>query len=49
MLDASELIPMIVKEGAEQGGGVGLLMRSLGVRHEPSWAEVRLLIEPLRF
>jgi len=32
---------------AEQGGGVGLLMRSLGVRHEPSWAEVRLLIEPL--
>jgi len=32
---------------AEQGGGVGLLMRSLGVRHEPSWAEVRLLVEPL--
>lgn len=32
---------------AEQGGGVGLLMRPEQVRHEPSWAEVRLLVEPL--
>ena len=32
---------------AEQGGGLGLLLRPLGVRYEPSWAEVRLLIEPL--
>ena len=32
---------------AEQGGGVGLLMRPERARHEPSWAEVRLLVEPL--
>lgn len=31
----------------EQGGGLGLLMRPERARHEPSWAEVRLLIEPL--
>jgi len=31
----------------EQGGGLGLLMRPQRARHEPSWAEVRLWIEPL--
>jgi len=31
----------------EQGGALGLLLRPLGARHEPSWAGVRLLIEPL--
>ena len=33
---------------AEQGGGLGLLIRPATVRGEPSWADVRLLIEPLR-
>jgi len=32
---------------AEQGGGLGLLVRPTRARHEPSWAEIRLLIEPL--
>lgn len=32
---------------AEQGGGLGLLIRPENVRHEPSWADVRLLVEPL--
>jgi protein ImuA len=32
---------------AEQGGGLGLLVRSGRVRHESSWAEVRLAVEPL--
>jgi hypothetical protein len=32
---------------AEQGGSLGLLIRPERVRHEPSWADVRLLIEPL--
>jgi len=32
---------------AEQGGGLGLLLRPESARHEPSWAEVRLLVEPL--
>jgi hypothetical protein len=32
---------------AEQGGGLGLLVRSERVQHEPSWADVRLLVEPL--
>lgn len=32
---------------AEQGGGLGLLIRPQRVRHEPSWADVRLLVEPL--
>jgi hypothetical protein len=32
---------------AEQGSGLGLLVRPERVRHEPSWAEVRLLVEPL--
>jgi protein ImuA len=31
---------------AEEGGALGLLMRPEHVRHEPSWAEVRLLVEP---
>lgn len=30
---------------AEQGGGLGLLVRPEGARHEPSWADVRLLVE----
>jgi hypothetical protein len=33
---------------AEQGGGLGLLIRPATVRGEPSWADVRLLIEPSR-
>ncbi len=32
---------------AEAGGSLGLFVRSPAARHEPSWAEVRLLIEPL--
>jgi len=32
---------------AEQGGGLGLLIRPESVRHEPSWADVRLLVAPL--
>jgi len=32
---------------AEQGGGLGLFVRPERVRHEPSWAEVRLVVEPL--
>jgi hypothetical protein len=32
---------------AEQGGGLGLLIRPERARHEPSWAEVRLWVEPL--
>jgi hypothetical protein len=31
---------------AEESGGLGLLVRPARVRHEPSWAEVRLLIQP---
>lgn len=32
---------------AEEGGGLGLLLRLEQARHEPSWAEVRLWVEPL--
>jgi protein ImuA len=32
---------------AEEGGGLGLLIRPDSFRHEPSWAHVRLLVEPL--
>ena len=32
---------------AEQGGGLGLLIRPESVRRQPSWADVRLLVEPL--
>ncbi len=32
---------------AEEGGGLGLLVRPERARHEPSWADVRLLAEPL--
>ena len=31
---------------AEQGGGLGLLVRPAKARHEPSWADVCLLVEP---
>jgi hypothetical protein len=31
----------------EQGGGLGLLIRPESVRGQPSWADVRLLVEPL--
>ncbi len=31
----------------EEGGGLGLLLRPETLRHEPSWADVRLLVEPL--
>lgn len=31
----------------EEGGGLGLLVRPQSMRHEPSWADVRLLVEPL--
>ena len=30
----------------EEGGGLGLLLRPEHARHEPSWADVRLLVEP---
>jgi protein ImuA len=32
---------------AEEGGTLGLLVRPAAARHEPSWADVRLEIEPL--
>ncbi len=32
---------------AEHGGGLGLLIRPLSARREPSWAQVRLVVEPL--
>jgi len=32
---------------AEESGAVGLFVRSASVRDEPSWADVRLLVEPL--
>lgn len=31
----------------EQGGGLGLLVRSERMRNEPSWADLRLLVEPV--
>ena len=31
---------------AEEGGGFGLLVRPAAARAEPSWADVRLLVEP---
>jgi protein ImuA len=32
---------------AEEGDSLGLLVRLETVRHQPSWADVRLLVEPL--
>jgi protein ImuA len=32
----------------EQGGGLGLLLRPATARGDPSWADVRLLVEPRR-
>jgi len=32
---------------AEEGGGLGLFVRPRAVEREPSWADVRLLVEPL--
>jgi hypothetical protein len=32
---------------AEQSGGLGLLLRPAAARSDPSWADVRLLVEPL--
>jgi protein ImuA len=32
---------------AEQGGSLGLLVRPERVRNEPSWADVRLLVQPV--
>jgi protein ImuA len=32
---------------AEQAATLGLLVRPAAARHEPSWADVRLLVEPL--
>jgi len=32
---------------AEHGGGLGLLIRPPSTRREPSWAQVRLAVEPL--
>jgi protein ImuA len=34
---------------AEEGGGLGLFVRSTRVRNDPSWAETRFLVEPLPF
>lgn len=31
---------------AEQGGGIGLLVRKRAARHEPSWADLQLLVRP---
>jgi hypothetical protein len=32
---------------AEEGGGLGFFVRPRAAEHEPSWADVRLLVEPL--
>src|SRR5207249_1696905 len=32
---------------AESSGVLGLLLRSAAARHEPCWAELRLLVEPI--
>jgi protein ImuA len=32
---------------AEEGGGLGLLIRPDAARYDPSWADVRILVEPL--
>jgi protein ImuA len=32
---------------AESSGALGLLLRGESARHEPSWAEMRLLVEPI--
>ena len=32
---------------AEQGGGLGFLLREERARQEPSWADVRLLVRPV--
>ncbi|MGA2035924.1 MAG: hypothetical protein ABSG68_27055 [Thermoguttaceae bacterium] len=32
---------------AEEGGSLGLLIRPAAVQEEPSWADVRLLVQPL--
>lgn len=32
---------------AESGGTLGLLLRPLSAKHEPSWAELRFFVEPL--
>jgi hypothetical protein len=32
---------------AEEGGGLGLLLRTQAAQAEPSWADVRLMVEPL--
>jgi protein ImuA len=34
---------------AEAGGGIGLLLRSAEYRFQPSWADIRLLVEALPF
>lgn len=34
-----------LKLAAERGGGIGLFLRRLRCRHEPSWADVRLVVE----
>jgi protein ImuA len=32
---------------AEEGGGLGLLIRPVAAKRHPSWADVRLVVEPL--
>ena len=34
---------------AEEGGGIGLLVRPEAARDEPSWADARMRVEPLPF
>ena len=34
---------------AETGGSLGFLLRPIGCRAQPSWAEMRLLVEPFTF
>lgn len=44
-----KLDPLVFRRlqvAAEQGGTLGLLFRPEGVRHEPTWAEVRFWVEP---
>ncbi|MGQ9575056.1 MAG: ImuA family protein [Thermoguttaceae bacterium] len=44
------LAPLIFRRlqlAAEQGGTLGLLVRPEPLRREPSWADVRLVVEPL--
>lgn len=48
--EAEKLSPQVFRRlqlAAETGGSLGVLLRPENIRHQPSWAEFRLLIRPL--